>query len=51
MAENTGNADDKASWLKLADAWLQMLPQHRPAISPDLPAWPEPSDEDSKVSH
>jgi hypothetical protein len=42
--------DDKMSWLKLADAWLQMLP---PTHSPSggLADWPRASDEDSKASH
>jgi hypothetical protein len=49
MAENADDADDKASWLKLADAWLQMLPKYE--TSADLAGWPPPSDEDSKASH
>jgi hypothetical protein len=38
------------SWLKLADAWLQMLP---PTHSPSrgVPGWPRASDEDSNASH
>jgi hypothetical protein len=49
-AENTTDPDDKMSWLKLADAWLQMLPAtHSPRA--DLTGWPQPSDEDSKASH
>ena len=49
-AENTADPDDKMSWLKLADAWLQMLsPTHSP--SADFPGWPQSSDEDSKASH
>ena len=44
MAENSDNPDDKMSWLKLADAWLQMLPRHELATSPDLPGWPDASD-------
>ena len=49
-AENTVDPDDKMSWLKLADAWLQMLPPtHLP--SGDLAGWPETCDEDSKASH
>ena len=49
-AENTADPDDKMSWLKLADAWLQMLP---PTHSPSggLADWPRASDEDSKASH
>jgi hypothetical protein len=49
-AETTVDPDDKMSWLKLADAWLQMLPStHAP--SGDLDGWPKASDEVSKVSH
>ena len=49
-AENTLDPDDKVSWLKLADAWLQMLPStHSP--SGDLAGWPKATDEDSKASH
>jgi hypothetical protein len=45
-AEEATDPDDKMSWLKLADAWLQMLPQTA------LPAgWPKASEEDSKASH
>ena len=49
-AENTVDPDDKMSWLKLADAWLQMLP---PTHSPSggLAGWPRASDEDSNASH
>jgi hypothetical protein len=46
MAENAINPDDKQSWLKLADSWLQMLPKQ-----PDQKNWPKPSDEDSTKSH
>ena len=46
MAENAVNPDDKQSWLKLADSWLQMLPKQ---AEPEN--WPQPSDEDSKASH
>jgi hypothetical protein len=51
MAENADDPDDKMSWLKLADAWLQLLPKHDPAASPDGPGWPKASDEHSKSSH
>jgi hypothetical protein len=51
MAENAADADDKVSWLKLADAWLQMLPKHGPATNADMPGWPKPTDEDSQASH
>jgi hypothetical protein len=48
-AEGTDDTDDRVSWLKLAHAWLEMLP---PAHLPrDLIGWPEPSDEHSKASH
>jgi hypothetical protein len=46
MAEKAHDPDDKMSWLKLADGWLQMLPQHE-----ELPGWPKASEEDSKASH
>ncbi len=49
-AENTADMDDKMSWLKLADAWLQMLPPTQ-SVSADFVGWPKASDEDSKVSH
>jgi hypothetical protein len=49
-AENAVDPADKASWLKLADSWLQILPStHSPGV--DLDGWPKESDEDSKVSH
>jgi hypothetical protein len=51
MAENAYDLDDKMSWLKLADAWLQMLPRHETSKSPDLPGWPKASEEDSNASH
>jgi hypothetical protein len=49
-AENTVDPDDTMSWLKLADAWLQMLP-HTHSPSGDLAGWPKVSDGDSKASH
>jgi len=49
MAERADDPDDKRSWLKLADAWLQMLPKHH--SSPDTPGWPKASETDSKMSH
>ena len=49
-AENTADLDDKMSWLRLADAWLQMLPSSR-APSSDLAGWPKASDDDSQASH
>jgi hypothetical protein len=49
-AANATDPDDKMSWLKLADAWLQMLPPPELA-SPGVAGWPKPSDEDSKASH
>jgi hypothetical protein len=51
MAEKAAEADDKMSWLKLADAWLQMLPKHGPNTGADLSGWPKPTDEDSQASH
>jgi hypothetical protein len=49
-AENTDDPDDKSSWLKLADAWLQMLPATR-SPSGEVPGWPKASDEHSNASH
>lgn len=49
-AENTANADDKNSWLRLADAWLRMLPATHSA-GPEPVGWPKPAEGDSKVSH
>ena len=51
MAESADDVADKVSWLKLADAWLQMLPKHGAATSADMPGWPKPTDEDSQASH
>lgn len=49
-AENATDVDNKESWLKLADAWLQMLP--RGAATPaEAAGWPEQSEEHSKASH
>jgi len=49
MAERADDPEDKMSWLKLADAWLQMLPKH--ASGPDTSGWPKASETDSKTSH
>jgi hypothetical protein len=49
-AENAADSDDKMSWLKLATAWLQMLPATQ-SSSGDLAGWPTASDDDSKASH
>ncbi len=49
-AENTTNVDDKQSWLRLADAWLQMLPATHSAGA-DIAGWPKPAESDSKASH
>jgi hypothetical protein len=62
MAENAGNAADKASWLRLAASWLSMIKnepkrffasesQNGHGEEKSGRAWPEPSDEDSKASH
>lgn len=49
-AENALDLDDKMSWLKLADAWLQMLPSsHLP--SDGSAGWPKASDADSQETH
>ena len=49
-AADTDDSDDKTSWLKLADAWLQMLPPMHSAGA-ELAGWPKASDADSKASH
>jgi len=57
MADNAGNATDKASWLRLAASWLSMI-KSEPRLfsqegeneSADQP-WPDPSEEDSQASH
>ena len=49
-AEDTADPDDKNSWLKLANAWLQMLPPTHVGTA-DLAGWPKASDEDSKATH
>lgn len=62
MAQNAGNPADKASWLRLAASWLDMIknePQRFFAArnEDDLkakavgPFWPAPADEDSQASH
>jgi hypothetical protein len=51
MAENADDPNDKMSWLKLADAWLQMLPKREPHAGADIAGWPKATDEDSKASH
>ena len=49
-AADATNPDDKMSWLKLAESWLQMLPKES-SESVATPGWPKSSDEDSKASH
>lgn len=49
-AETATDTDDKISWLRLADAWLHMLPPGL-AASADVAGWPRASEEDSKASH
>ena len=62
MAENAGNAADKASWLRLAASWLGMIKNEPRQLfatgsedggpeKTDGPLWPTPSDEDSQASH
>jgi hypothetical protein len=51
MAANAVNPDDKASWLRLADSWLQMLPKEARTGDGQHEQWPKPSDEDSQASH
>jgi hypothetical protein len=48
-AESATETDDKTSWLKLADAWLQMLPLSE--ATAHAAGWPQPSEEHSKASH
>jgi hypothetical protein len=48
-AADATDEDDKWSWLKLADAWLQMLPA--PQSGADFTGWPKSSADDSKASH
>jgi hypothetical protein len=31
MADRTRNQADKASWLRIAERWLQMLPKPKPS--------------------
>jgi hypothetical protein len=50
MAENARSPLDKDAWLRLANSWLQMLPQ-RSETQAELPGWPKPNDDDSKESH
>lgn len=62
MADNAGNATDKASWLRLAASWLGMIKDEpRRLLSKEIEpegteesaraSWPDPSDEDSQASH
>ena len=57
MADNAGNATDKASWLRLAASWLSMIKSKPRLLSPvgeEEPAvqpWPDPSEKDSQASH
>ena len=63
MADNAGNATDKASWLRLAASWLSMIknePRRFFGIDGQSDeereekhnrAWPTSSDRDSKASH
>ena len=64
MADNAGNAADKASWLRLAASWLGMLRNepkrffaterqngHADDKAETGRTWPNPSEEDSKASH
>jgi hypothetical protein len=62
MAEKAGNAEDKASWLRLAASWLGMIGNHpRRFLGSEEQngergdrrgqVWPDPSEEDSQASH
>jgi hypothetical protein len=45
MAEKADDPVDKMSWLKLAEAWLQMLPKYARSASSDISEWSKPFDE------
>jgi hypothetical protein len=45
MADKASNYEDKREWLKLAEAWLHMLPREVTA------GWPKPGNQDSQASH
>ena len=54
MSHTTSNEDIRASWLRLAESWLQMIPQESPSEqhSFDLASEPNGSREaDSKQPH
>ena len=60
MADNAGNPDDRASWLRLAASWLSMLKNEPRRVfgrhdghekQPDEPLWPKASRKDSQASH
>ena len=65
MAENAGNATDKASWLRLASSWLTMIKNNPTRLfggnddeaegqtnhANGHDAWPDPTHKDSKASH
>ena len=48
-AETTDDYEEKKSWLKLADAWLHMLPETHSKTDPA--GWPKSSIDDSETSH
>ena len=60
MADNAGNPDDRASWLRLAASWLSMLKNEPRRVfghpdghekQPDEPLWPKTSRKVSQASH
>jgi hypothetical protein len=64
MADNAGNPDDKASWLRLAASWLSMIrneprqsvedghhDDHQKEREASNSSWPKPSRKDSQASH
>ena len=54
MSHTTSNEDIRASWLRLAESWLRMIPQESPSNgdSFDLATQTkETGQEDSKRSH
>ena len=64
MADNAGNPDDKASWLRLAASWLSLIRNeprrivedsshngHRKDREAANSSWPKASRKDSQASH
>jgi hypothetical protein len=62
MADNAGNSDDRASWLRLAASWLSMLKNETQRIlgngkhqesdkEPLNSLWPRAPNKDLRASH